>query len=39
MRHRQRSGSAKTSRAEGRIRAGASYLYSGRREELSAIRR
>jgi len=39
MRHRQRSGSAKTSRTEGRVRAGESYLYSGRREELSAIRR
>jgi len=39
MRHRQRSGSAKTSRTEGRIRSGASHLYSCRREELSAIRR
>jgi len=39
MRHRQRSGSAKTSREEGKIRAGASYLHTGWREELSAIRR
>ena len=39
MRHRQRKWSASTSRAEGKIRAGESYIHTGWREELSAIRR
>jgi len=39
MRRRQRKGSASTSRTEGKLRAGESYLHTGRREELSAIRR
>jgi len=39
MRHRRQSGSAKTSRADRKIRAGESHLYWEWREELSAIGR